>query len=92
MVRRLKIKIVEKILRSLTWKFESTIVAIEESKGLSKLSVESLLRSLQSHELRMKQYNLLLLNKPSKHKCLFEVAPEEEEEEVLIIEEEKVLL
>jgi len=32
-------KIVEKFLRSLTRKFESTIVAIEESKDLSPLSV-----------------------------------------------------
>ena len=46
-------RIVEKILRSLTRKFESTVVAIEESKDLSTLSVESLLRSLQSHKLRM---------------------------------------
>ena len=34
---------------------------------------------------------LFLLSKPSKHICLFEVAPEEREEEVLIVEEEKVL-
>ncbi|GAV79368.1 UBN2 domain-containing protein, partial [Cephalotus follicularis] len=45
-------KIVEKILRSLTQKFEFIIVAIEESKDLFSLSLESLLGFLQSHELR----------------------------------------
>ena len=48
-------RIAEKILRSLTWKFESTIVIIEEWNELSTLFVESLLESLQSHELRMEQ-------------------------------------
>ena len=50
-------RIIEKIPRSLTWKFESTVVAIEESKDLSILFMEILLESLQSHELQMKQYN-----------------------------------
>jgi len=45
-------RIVEKILRSLTRKFESTVVTIKELKDLSILSVESLLGSLQLHELR----------------------------------------
>ncbi|KAI3708032.1 hypothetical protein L2E82_37034 [Cichorium intybus] len=50
-------RVVEKILRSLTRRFEYIVVAIEESKDLSTLSLESLLGTLQSHELRMKQFD-----------------------------------
>ncbi|XP_077239797.1 uncharacterized protein LOC143880706 [Tasmannia lanceolata] len=50
-------RIVEKILRSLTRKFEYIVVKIEEFKDLVTLSLESLLGSLQSHELRMKQFD-----------------------------------
>ncbi|XP_077232656.1 uncharacterized protein LOC143870019 [Tasmannia lanceolata] len=50
-------RIVEKILRSLTPNFEYFVVAIEELKDLASLSIESLLGSLQSHELRMKQFD-----------------------------------
>ncbi|XP_022007712.1 uncharacterized protein LOC110906973 [Helianthus annuus] len=50
-------RIVEKILRSLTRKYESVVVAIEESKDLNTISTEELLGILQSHELRLKQYD-----------------------------------
>ncbi|KAI3509130.1 hypothetical protein L1887_24156 [Cichorium endivia] len=50
-------RIVEKILRSLTRKFEYVVVAIEESKDLTSLSLESLIGTLQSHEMRMKQFD-----------------------------------
>ncbi|KAL4575763.1 hypothetical protein LXL04_011848 [Taraxacum kok-saghyz] len=50
-------RIVEKILRSLTRKFEYIVVAIEESKDLTSLSLESLLGTLQSHKLRMRQFD-----------------------------------
>lgn len=50
-------RVVEKILRSLTRKFEYIVVSIEESKDLSDFSLETLLGTLQSHELRMKQFD-----------------------------------
>lgn len=40
----------------MTKRYEHIVVAIEESKNLSELSLESLLGSLQSHELRIKQF------------------------------------
>ena len=50
-------RIVEKMLRSLTRKFEYIVVAIEESKDSKTLSLESLVGTLQSHELRMRQFD-----------------------------------
>ena len=50
-------RIVKKILRSMTRKFEHVVVTIEESRDLSTLSVNSLMGSLQSHELRLKQFD-----------------------------------
>uniref|UniRef100_A0A251SDS7 Putative zinc finger, CCHC-type n=1 Tax=Helianthus annuus TaxID=4232 RepID=A0A251SDS7_HELAN len=49
-------RIVEKILRSMTRKFESVVITVEETKNLEDVSTEELMGILQSHELRMKRY------------------------------------
>eukprot|EP00253_Pinus_taeda_P009846 PITA_09846 len=48
-----EIRIVEKILRSLPSRFESIVVAIEETKDLSQFTVDELSVSLMSHEHRL---------------------------------------
>lgn len=53
--------IVEKVLRSLTPKFDHVVVVIETSKDWSTYSFVELMGSLQSHEARM--------NKPIEKPC-----------------------
>ena len=50
-------KVVEKILRSLPRKFAAFVVAIEESKDLTILSIDELMGSHLSHESRMNRNN-----------------------------------
>ncbi|XP_019435960.1 PREDICTED: uncharacterized protein LOC109342429 [Lupinus angustifolius] len=49
--------IMEKVLRTLTCKYDHIVVAIEESKNLEELNIEELQASLESHELRLKERN-----------------------------------
>ena len=44
---------IEKVLRSLSTKFDVVVVAIEEAKGLEKPIVDELMGSLLSHEARI---------------------------------------
>lgn len=50
-------KIVKKILLSLTEKYDDIVAIIEETKDLSKISVEQLMGSLESHEQRKKRHS-----------------------------------
>ncbi|XP_027915951.1 uncharacterized protein LOC114175377 [Vigna unguiculata] len=52
-------QVVEKILRSMTDDFKNVVCAIEESKDLSKLTIEELAESLEAHEKQKKKCELL---------------------------------
>jgi hypothetical protein len=43
---------VEKVLRTLTSKFEHIVVTIEETKDLSEIKIEDLQSTLEAHELK----------------------------------------
>lgn len=46
-------QVVEKVMRSLTSRFDFIIVAIQESKDLKTMRIEDLQRLLETHELMM---------------------------------------
>ncbi|XP_073219922.1 uncharacterized protein [Cicer arietinum] len=50
-----EVVIIEKILITLTQRYDHIVVAIEESKDLDKMKVEDLQGSLEAHELRVRE-------------------------------------
>ncbi|XP_073225667.1 uncharacterized protein [Cicer arietinum] len=50
-----EVVIVERILRTLTQRYDHIVVAIEESKDLDKMKMEDLQGSLEAHEVRVRE-------------------------------------
>lgn len=50
------VRVIEKMLRSLTPSFEHVLMAIEESKNLEIMTIEELLGSLRVHEFRIRKH------------------------------------
>ncbi|KAH7528047.1 hypothetical protein FEM48_Zijuj05G0030300 [Ziziphus jujuba var. spinosa] len=63
-------KVVEKVLRSLPEKFDFVVVAVEESKDLSTVSIEELFGILKSHEFRVNKRTLASTSQTSVDQAL----------------------
>ena len=50
-------ELVSKILRSFPWAYRSKVVAIQEAKDLSKLTLKEFIGFLVTHEILMKETN-----------------------------------
>uniref|UniRef100_A0A1U7XRR8 Uncharacterized protein LOC104237191 n=1 Tax=Nicotiana sylvestris TaxID=4096 RepID=A0A1U7XRR8_NICSY len=65
------VRVVEKILRTLTPKFDFVVCAIEESKNLDSMTVEQLEGSLQTHEEMIKRRQEVALEQLLKTQASF---------------------
>ncbi|XP_070014347.1 uncharacterized protein [Nicotiana sylvestris] len=65
------VRVVEKILRTLTPKFDFVVCAIEESKDLDSMTVEQLEGSLQAHEEKIKRRQKVSLEQLLKTQASF---------------------
>ena len=74
-------EIIRKVLRSLPKSWETKVIAITETKDLSKLSLDELMGSLLTHELIMKEMNEEKDNKKKKGIAFKTIATCEEEDE-----------
>ncbi|XP_060668854.1 uncharacterized protein LOC132800002 [Ziziphus jujuba] len=63
-------KVVEKVLQSLLEKFDFVVVAVEESKDLSTVSIEELFGILKSHEFRVNKRTLASTSRTSVDQAL----------------------
>ncbi|WVZ15014.1 hypothetical protein V8G54_012580 [Vigna mungo] len=54
--------VIEKIMRSLPQRFDYIVVAIQESRELEKMKLEELQSSLEAHEMRMLERNLVKID------------------------------